>query len=55
MAEHEVSRKELAAKLDCSFSQLTRWRKSLAKPDRMFATKLERLTGGAVTVSMWDE
>lgn len=54
MIEHRVLQKELAGALDCNPMSVSRWRHGKGKPDRELAVKLEALTGGRVTVAMWD-
>lgn len=54
MVTHGVSGKELASRLGCSKSQLSKWRSRREKPRRALAVKLEQVTGGAVAVKSWD-
>lgn len=55
MIEHGVSNKDLSGALGCHEMNVTLWRTGKRKPGRLYAVKLEELTGGRVTAASWDE
>jgi len=53
MARHDLSVKELAAKMDLDVMTITRWRRGRSRPDGDMRVKLEQLTDGEIPASAW--
>lgn len=47
--------KAFALRLGCSAKAVSFWLNRLRKPNRHYAVKLERITGGEVPASSWDD